>query len=255
MPYLSKIRVNPMRESGRVMLANPHRVHAMIQQGIATQPVTERTLWRWENTGNTHQAQLLVLTETRPDWSHIAEQAGWPHADGEHFTIRDYQPLFDHLAIGREFAFKLTANPVQNTQKPVKPSPQQAARLTREGRKRGERLGHRTAVQQVDWLIQRAMRNGFAIPEITLGLHPDQTHTEPVTAPDLRLTSRDRLRFWKHNSDDTPPITLATATYEGRLAVTDVSLLRNALLSGIGPSKAYGCGLLTLAPLVGARSA
>lgn len=249
MPYLSKIRINPMRDTGRTMLANPHRVHAMIQQGIATQPVNERTLWRWETASNPYQPHLLVLTQSRPDWNHIAEQAGWPNADGEHFAIRDYQPLFDHLAIGREFAFKLTANPVQNTNNPTKPSPAQAARLDSDPKKRGERLGHRTAAQQLDWLITRTARHGFAIPEITLGHHPDPTNTTPVTTHDLRLTARDRLRFTKNNASKSPPITLATATFEGRLAVTDPDLLRTTLLGGIGPAKSYGCGLLTLAPL------
>lgn len=40
-----------------------------------------------------------------------------------------------------------------------------------------------------------------------------------------------------------------SVTFEGRLRITDPALLTEHLLTGIGPSKAYGCGLLTLAPL------
>ncbi|KPH98712.1 CRISPR-associated protein, Cse3 family [Actinobacteria bacterium OV450] len=40
-----------------------------------------------------------------------------------------------------------------------------------------------------------------------------------------------------------------SVTFEGRLRITDPGLLTEHLLAGIGPSKAYGCGLLTLAPL------
>jgi CRISPR system Cascade subunit CasE len=248
-PYLSKIRINPMREAGRAMLASPHRVHAMIQQGIPVQPVTERTLWRWENTDNAYQPRLLVLTQTRPDWTHIAEQSGWPHADGEHFTIRDYEPLFAHLAFGREFAFKLTANPVQNTVNPTNPSPQQADRLARDPKTRSLRLGHRTTAHQLDWLLRKQQHCGFAIPDLTLGQQPDADGYGPITAPDVRITARDRLRFTKKPGARTPPIVLATATFEGRLTVTDPIALRAALLAGIGPAKSYGCGLLTLAAL------
>ena len=246
MPYLSKIRINPMRNTGRDMLASPQTVHAMIQQGIAVQPVTERTLWRWEPT-NPHQPHLLVLTETRPDWTHITEQAGWTHADGEHFTIRDYQPLFAHLAIGREFAFKLTANPVQNTSAPVKPSPAQTERLTTDAKKRGQRLGHRTAAHQLAWLLKKQEHCGFTIPESTLPT--GEPGTKPVSVPNVRITARDSIRFRKGKEHRNPQITLSTATFEGVLAVTNTAALRTALLTGIGPAKAYGCGLLTLAPL------
>lgn len=252
MPYLSKIRINPMRNTGRAMLANPHTVHAMIQQGIAVQPVTERTLWRWDPT-NPHQPHLLVLTETRPDWTHITEQAGWTHADGEHFTIRNYQPLFAHLAIGRQFAFKLTANPVQNTNNPVKPSSAQTERIATEPKKRGQRLGHRTAAHQLTWLLKQQERHGFTIPETTLPTgEPD---TEPISVPNVRITARDSIRFRKGRQHNGPQITLSTATFEGILTVTDAAVLRTALLTGIGPAKAYGCALLTLAPLPEAANA
>jgi CRISPR system Cascade subunit CasE len=39
------------------------------------------------------------------------------------------------------------------------------------------------------------------------------------------------------------------ATYDGILTVTDPALLRRALCHGVGRAKAYGCGLLTLAPV------
>lgn len=262
MSYLSKIRINPMREAARIMLGNPHRVHALIQQGIAIQPVTERTLWRWESTASRHQPHLLVLTESRPDWTHVAEHAGWPHADGEHFTIRDYEPLFTHLAIGREFAFKLTANPVQNTSNPVKPSRQQADRRSSDPKARGERLGHRTVAQQLAWLLRKQERCGFRIPTLTLATTTQAANdaadqprletpdaAEDFTVPDVRLTARDRLSFTKRPHDKGPSIVLSIATFEGRLTVTDPTALRTALLSGIGPAKSYGCGLLTLAPL------
>ena len=42
-------------------------------------------------------------------------------------------------------------------------------------------------------------------------------------------------------------MTLSTALFEGVLRVEDPAVLRTALVSGIGPAKGYGCGLLTLA--------
>ncbi|MFF2026720.1 type I-E CRISPR-associated protein Cas6/Cse3/CasE [Streptomyces sp. NPDC058171] len=257
MPYLSKIALNPRRSSSLGLLANPHRIHATVLAGLATQPVTERVLWRLEH-DNPHRAELLVLTESRPDWTHLVEQSGWPDADNGAPLVANYTPLLDKIVYGREFAFRLTANPVQSLRHPTKPSPQQAERRAKQDAQpgtaaergvRGIRMPHRTTHQQLHWLYDRATRHGFTIPTTnepttppTLGLGQPGT-----PAPAVSLTSRDILRFNRHRNG--PRVTLSTATYQGRLRVTDPDALRHTLLHGIGPAKAYGQGLLTLAPL------
>jgi CRISPR system Cascade subunit CasE len=40
---------------------------------------------------------------------------------------------------------------------------------------------------------------------------------------------------------------LWTAQYDGHALITDPNTTKHALLNGIGRSKAYGCGLLSLA--------
>lgn len=42
-------------------------------------------------------------------------------------------------------------------------------------------------------------------------------------------------------------VNLKTALYEGVLSVSDPGLMEKALIEGIGPAKAFGCGLLSLA--------
>ena len=42
-------------------------------------------------------------------------------------------------------------------------------------------------------------------------------------------------------------MTINRTVYEGVLRITDPESLRRALIAGIGRSKAYGCGLMTLA--------
>ncbi|MEW1685453.1 type I-E CRISPR-associated protein Cas6/Cse3/CasE [Streptomyces sp. NPDC093594] len=253
MPYLSKIALNPRRRTAVALLSSPHRLHAAILSGLAVQPVTERVLWRLDS-NTPHRADILVLTESRPFWAHLVDDAGWPGADGGAPLIADYTPLLERLARGREFAFRLTANPVQNVPRPSQPSEQQAARLKKGAddgsRQRGFRVAHRTAAQQLEWLLKRCERHGFSIPEATAtpcapGL---QTKGQNLSAgPAVTIVSRDILRFRKN--PDGPRVTLSTATFEGRLRVTDPDTLRACLLSGIGPAKGYGQGLLTLAPL------
>ncbi|MFF2779438.1 type I-E CRISPR-associated protein Cas6/Cse3/CasE [Streptomyces sp. NPDC058052] len=252
MPHLSKIRINPRRRDAIRLLGNPQAMHATVLAGITEQPVTERVLWRLETTDR-HQPHLLVLTHSKPDWSHLVEQAGWPQGDGEHARIRDYNPLLDRIARGREFAFRLTANPVQNTRHPEKLTTSQADRANRttgeDRRARGYRLAHRTAAHQLAWLLAKTPHLGFEIPAVR---GASDAHDEEPASADVRLTARSQLRFRKNRSDR--QVTLSTATFEGRLRVTDPTALRAALLEGIGPAKSYGCGLLTLAPLPEPRS-
>ncbi|WP_326690329.1 type I-E CRISPR-associated protein Cas6/Cse3/CasE [Streptomyces sp. NBC_01795] len=253
MPYLSKIRINPQRASAIRLLRTPYQLHGAVQAAFPNQAVDERVLWRLE-TDTPRRPHLLVLSEhTRPDWTHLVEQAGWPGAEGDHFLVGDYTPLLDRLAAGQEYAFRLAANPVQNTKRPDKLTPEQEARLkeTEPGtRTRGFRVGHRTASAQFAWFLARCERAGFTIPAVrtTTAPAPGLTLCEKSEpAPDAALIKRDSHRFRKKKNG--PQITLTTATFQGRLRVEDPEALRAALLAGIGPSKAYGCGLLTLAPL------
>jgi len=262
MTYLSRIRINPLRAHSRTLLANPHAMHGAVTGGITGTPQDERILWRLD-ADNPHRPHLYVLTRSKPDWTHLVESAGWPHADGEHAAVRDYTPLLDQIATGREFAFRLTASPVQNTHTPGKPNPAQSAHLataTPGKRPRGLRMGHRTATAQLHWLLTRTEKWGFTIPASRTnhpapGLEPptaqatadETTPREPNPAREVRITERRRHSFTKGGKG--PRVTFHTATFEGRLRITDPAAFTDRLLNGIGPSKAYGCGLLTLAPL------
>jgi CRISPR system Cascade subunit CasE len=45
-----------------------------------------------------------------------------------------------------------------------------------------------------------------------------------------------------------PRLVFGSALFEGLIEVTDVDLFRQALVQGIGSGKAYGFGLLSIAP-------
>ncbi len=262
MTYLSRIRINPLRTESRKLLGNPRAMHGAVMNGVADNPRAERVLWRLDS-DNPRRPMLYVLTRSRPDWMHIIERAGWPDADGEHATVRGYAPLLAQIAVGREFAFRLTASPVQNTSTPVRPTPDQAARTAR-GETRSFRLGHRTAAAQLSWLLQRTLRWGFEIPESRTDAAAPGLAASPaldgegIEWPDgghpreVRITARDRRSFAKNGRG--APVVVHTVTFEGHLRITDAGLLTDHLLGGIGPAKAYGCGLLTLASLHGSYS-
>jgi CRISPR system Cascade subunit CasE len=241
MPYLSRIWLNPLRSGTQRMLRSPQVVHAAVLGGLSRQPVDERVLWRLEMK-NPHRVAVLALTQSKPSWEHLVEQGGWPGADDEQAAVRPYDPLLDGLRLGAAFAFRLRANPVSAMRRPEKPSAAQQLYLGGTERPRGVRVPHRTAAHQMAWFLDRIESWGFTVSTSRSG------------EPDVRLAARERLVFSKTSRGGAKNrVTLQTATFEGRLAVADVDTARRSLLEGVGPARAYGCGLLTLAPIAAAK--
>jgi CRISPR system Cascade subunit CasE len=242
MPYLSRIPLNPMRRRSQALLSSPQLIHAEILNALPTQPVRERTLWRREVVqdaqGTQRRVNLIVLSQTQPSWAEVVVQYGWPGTEEGEALVRDYEPLLARVQLGRELAFKVTANPSSVTHKPESLSSPQEIQLSKG---RGVRVGHRSAPHQLDWFLQRADTEsaawGFTVGERGM--------------PSVLLVGRERLRFRKRREG--PWVTLDTATFEGVLRVTDVARFREVLLDGLGRGKAYGCGLLTVARPGGRR--
>ncbi len=97
-------------------------------------------------------------------------------------------------------------------------------------------MGHRTVAHQHAWFCERATGSkhqwGFTVGE----------NAESAT---VQVVGRGREAF-RH---DDGKVTFVKATYEGILTVTHPELLRQTLERGLGRGRAYGCGLLTLAPV------
>ncbi|MFJ3505078.1 type I-E CRISPR-associated protein Cas6/Cse3/CasE [Streptomyces sp. NPDC090135] len=263
MTYLSRIPLAPLRAGARKLLKSPQAMHAAVLGSVAYHPEPGRTLWRLD-ADNPHRPYLYVLTHPQPDWTALIEQAGWAvdHAHAKP-AVAAYKPLLARLQEGQHYAFRLTASPVMNTERTELLNPTQTTRQEANRRndtpprRKSFRIAHHTTDAQLAWLTTRAHKHGFEplpLPHTTdpaPGIFPF-TDTEPATTPipDIRITRQNKHVFTKSltGQTGTTKVSINTATYEGHLRVTDPLTLARALITGIGPSKAYGCGLLTLAP-------
>lgn len=219
--YLTRFTIDPVRRGARKLLASPQAMHAAVRGAFAAPEDHDRpgarTLWRLDNDtrGDIH---LYIVSPGQPDLAHLVEQAGIP-GTGEAWRTRPYNGLLATLEPGQRWAFRLTANPSHS------------GRKTDEA-KETQRFGLLRAAEQTKWLIDRAARCGFAVP--------DQDDGEP----NLKVHRRQALSFRR----GAHTVTLTTATFDGLLQITDADAFRQALSLGIGHAKAYGCGLLTIAP-------
>lgn len=219
--YLTRFRVNPARRGARKLLGSPHAMHAAVRLAFPADTDYERgdirTLWRLDNP-SPGIVTLYIASPGEPDLTHVVEQAGWPTTAT--WETRPYDGLLGSLEDKQRWTFRLTANPVHSGRKT-------------EDAKQTQRFGYLRESEQVAWLIDRAARHGFAVS------------TQANGEPNLAMHHRQTLTFRRTNG----ALTLVTATYDGVLEITDVTAFRRALTGGIGHAKAYGCGLLTLAPV------
>ncbi len=65
----------------------------------------------------------------------------------------------------------------------------------------------------------------------------------------VTLARQDLLYFQKNKGNQNHFGKIQTVTYSGILTVIEAKLLVNKMIEGIGPAKAFGCGLLTLAKI------
>ncbi|RLP74943.1 type I-E CRISPR-associated protein Cas6/Cse3/CasE [Mycetocola tolaasinivorans] len=217
--YLTRFQLNPHRRRSRALLGSPQVMHAAVLACFPDASPTDagRVLWRVDGDGE--KSHLYVVSPARPDLTTLVEEAGWPTL--ETWETRAYDGLLGRLDAGQRWAFRLTANPVHS----LPPAP---------GEKRGKRFAHVTVAQQLEWLGLQAERCGFRVG------------VEGQVEDEVIVSRRKTITFVRQKST----VTLGQATFDGLLEITNRELFVRALGHGIGPAKGYGCGLLTLAPVV-----
>lgn len=92
----------------------------------------------------------------------------------------------------------------------------------------GKRMGLAKEHDQQKWLARKAELSGFKVASAMIV---------------------DSDRMYSKQGKSGRKIVLQTATFEGFLDVVDEAALQISSQQGIGPAKAFGCGLLSLAPV------
>lgn len=234
--YLTRFRINTARMGARRLLSSPQVLHAAVLSSFAEAraqtPGGPRVLWRIDRNA-TKDTLLYLVSPDRPDLTHLVEQAGWPTTPTAGWQTFDYASFLAGLTAGGTWDFRITANPVHSIR-----------------RKEGEptrRTAHVTRRHQQQWLLKQQETAGFAIvekpPERQRLPEEDQYQLVVHSSRNVSFSKRDRP------SGAARRVTLTTTTYDGRLRITDPDALRRTLTAGLGKAKAYGCGLMTLAPV------
>ena len=216
--YLSLLTLNVRNRRVRDAVSDVTAAHRLVCSGFGNLDDNEsgRLLWRWEPDRN-GDLKLLVQSGHTPDWNQVDDSL-WSTDP----MVKDISSLRDALSSGRRFQFALVANPTRKIE----------TKTQSDGKRRnGRRVPLRRADEQLRWLERRADQAGFSVPENHLA-EPEVTATSPSIQTGKR---RDGI------------LTVESIRFEGALIVTDPDALFDSIRNGIGPARAFGCGLLTLA--------
>lgn len=225
--YISKLDLNPNRVGFLKHLDSPYRMHAAIEGSFPSVDKHEteqgRVLWRVDALPDGRGIRLYVVSPEKPDLESIARQAG--DVESSSWETKDYDRFLAQIKGGQKYHFRLKANPVRKV-------------LQDQGRIPNTEIvgtlqGHITEKHQLQWLFDRMENHGFRIL--------NESHN-----PEVCVVGSSREVF-KRGHDR---VTLMTALYEGALEVVDAKTYRHALTFGVGRAKGFGCGLMTIVPMV-----
>lgn len=216
--FLSRLQLNPRSRQVQREVADPYQRHRTIMRAFREDlPEEERVLHRLEQEPRSGRLLLLVQSHTRPDWEWLDGRDYLLPADpfdpaGENPAVKSFDLP---LSRGQILRFRLRANPTVKKKRP--------------GRKHGNRVPLVREEGQREWLERQADRCGFRLLEANVSAEADRHG---------RVEREER----------THRLTLHVVQFDGRLQVDDPEKMRGAVRGGIGPAKAFGCGLLSLAP-------
>jgi CRISPR system Cascade subunit CasE len=226
--WLSRLGLNPRSRAVRRDLSDCHQLHRTLLSGFPSIQVAEPR----KEVGLLHRLEqalqgnpvLLVQSLIQPDWSKLpidycmisSGSAESPCA------VKPIGHILDAVQIGSRFRFRLVANPTRRITRDVLPGASAPS----------ARVELRTEDQWQEWMLRQADKHGFRLGNLRCA--PGLQNL--VGLPAGRLQGR-------RNGDR---LTVFTVRFEGTLKVINEEHFREAIKSGIGPAKAYGCGLLSI---------
>ncbi|MGI6325452.1 MAG: type I-E CRISPR-associated protein Cas6/Cse3/CasE [Saccharofermentanales bacterium] len=208
--YLSRVEINTQDRQKLRDLSHLGAFHNWVEQSFPdelNQKPRTRKLWRIDKLNGKYY--LLVVSQSKPDLK-LLERYGV----SESASTKSYDAFLNAIKEGMKVRFRVTLNPVIS--------------IKDETSTRGRTKPHVTLKHQMQFLLDRAEKNGFTLNK-----------------NDFSIVERSYESFKKA---DEKTIQLSKVTYEGILTITDKNQFIKTLTEGFGKKKAYGFGMMTIIP-------
>jgi CRISPR system Cascade subunit CasE len=187
-------------------------------------------LYRPEVDARTGVVTLVVQSRVQPDWGRLPG-GGYLLAGGEveNPACKTIDRHYAGLSEGATLAFRLRANPTKKIETKSGPGGE---------RRNGRRVELWREDEQLAWLERKGRDGGFAVLAAQVRV-------------DRAFGAKQVGRVGDGGTGREARLTFGAVVYDGVLRVTDAEVFRETLEHGIGSAKAYGFGLLSVAPVRG----
>ncbi len=264
--YLSRLTLDARHRDTREWLADCHKLHRTIMTAFG--PVESEAaraelgvLFRAELPAD-GAVPVLVQSKAEPRWGIESRAVLSVEGPG---TLDALESSFVN---GGVFRFRLRANPTRRIHRRASEGADlreldtsgrwkessEIPEFERTGLIRRREADHGRPGQRVElnreedrmaWLARRGREHdGFELLTIRAG-----GQSSPREVFDARADPAGRVQGRASHQGGDRRLTFATALFEGELRITQVTAFRQAFQAGIGPGKAFGCGLLSLMPI------
>ncbi|MQF69057.1 type I-E CRISPR-associated protein Cas6/Cse3/CasE [SAR202 cluster bacterium AD-804-J14_MRT_500m] len=236
--YLSRVALEQRSRLVRRDISDCHKLHSRVMSAFPDLPDTQNAraelgvLYRLDLNLRNQQSILLVQSRDMPDWSVL------PHGyvattinSLANPAIKPISKAWDSISRSDILRFRLQGN----TSKRIhKNNPQ----VTDGKISAGKRVALLHENDQIDWLHRKGQLFGFEVLSV-------QANSK---VPNLSTSTASKIHGQRTNTGNAVQrISFGSVTFEGVLRIKDRELFRKGLEVGIGPGKAYGFGLLSVA--------
>ncbi len=245
--YLSRLLLNPRSRQVRSELAQPYEMHRTLMRGFPIATDEERAtareqfgvLFRPEVNELDGTVKVLVQSLEKPNWTFLDGLYDYLCTDGEMpgVSCKDIMPACQNLHPGQILRFRLRANPTKRIAKRDDPMKGKRVELTQEN-------------EQIDWLIRKGLERDKGVPggfEI-LTKHVKDMRGEIRMVPRVNVCPEGKQNGRKRDPAGGHVTTHLAVLFEGLLRVTGKQAFLESLIRGVGSGKAFGFGLLSVAP-------
>lgn len=245
--YLSRLLLNPRSRQVMSEMAHPYEMHRTLMRAFPKREVQTEAkarekygvLFRAETDEKKRLVKVYVQSLVEPDWSILDGLNSYLCDSPESIAYehQDIWPALQKLQSGRIFSFRLRANPTKRIAKEGDPLKGKRVQLQRED-------------DQIAWLLRKGLEmgkdtsGGFDL----LTKRARDGQGKEFLVPRVHVIPEGIYTGRKKDAAVGRSTTHFAVQFEGLLQVTDADAFRQTLIRGIGSGKAFGFGLLSVAP-------
>lgn len=228
MRFLSQWQINTDSSQVLRIIGDCYKLHQQILKAFPDRLIDRKAdlslLYRVEKPSAGNEHIILIQSKLEPNQNDIVAVSFAQRAEVNELRTKDYSPFISSLTEGRNLRFLIHLNPCIKTGTSSKEE-----RLSG-NKSNGRRVTIRKHEDLVTWFERKSVASGFLISSLTIG--------EKISKTGYKQTNGMAHR-----------ITCEGYAISGILRIKDKALFIGAIENGIGSGKAFGFGLLSIAPI------